>query len=86
MDTEFALRRVCAVLGAPRSTVYHRRFRGDALGCRPGPQTEISDDEVVEAIRRVLEESRFAGEGYRKIRARLRREKASMLVGDGFCA
>lgn len=34
------------------------RARGAALGCRPGPQTVISDDELV-------------GEGYRKVRARL---------------
>lgn len=71
MDTSFPLARVCAVLGAPRSTVYHRRARGDALGCRPGPKTEISDTEVVAKIRQVLDDSPFAGEGYRKVRARL---------------
>ena len=74
MDTNYPLSRVCVVLGASRSTVYHRRSRGDALGCRPGPQTDISDDELVEVIRRVLKDSPFAGEGYRKVRARLRRE------------
>lgn len=74
MDTNVALSRVCAVLGASRSTVYHRRSRGDALGCRPGPQTEISDEELVAKIREAIVGSPFAGEGYRKIRARLRRE------------
>jgi len=34
---------VCRVTGAPRSTIYHRRSRGEALGCRPGPATEVSD-------------------------------------------
>jgi putative transposase len=74
MDTNLPLSRVCAVLGAPRSTIYHRRARGDLLGCRPGPQTEISDDELTARIREAISDSPFAGEGYRKIRARLRRE------------
>lgn len=75
MDTDFPLARVCAVLGAPRSTVYHRRTRGELLGCRPGPKTAISDDDLVTQIREVLDDSPFAGEGYRKVRARLRRER-----------
>jgi transposase InsO family protein len=62
------------VLGASRSTVYHRRGRGDALGCRPGPKTAISDAELVAKIKEILGDSVFAGEGYRKVRARLRRE------------
>jgi putative transposase len=66
--------RVCDVLRAPRSTVYHRRARGDQVGPRPGPKTAISDDDLVATIRQVLDESPFAGEGYRKVRARLRRE------------
>ena len=74
MESEFPLARVCDVLGAPRSTIYHRRRRGDQLGCRPGPKTAVSDDELVAKIRHVLVESPFAGEGYRKVRARLRRE------------
>jgi hypothetical protein len=32
MEGPFPLARVCEVLGAPRSTVYHRRARGDQLG------------------------------------------------------
>jgi hypothetical protein len=73
MEANFPLSRVCAVLGAPRSTVYHRRSRGDALGCRPGPATDISDEGLTERIREAISGSSFAGEGYRKIRARLRR-------------
>jgi putative transposase len=53
--------------------VYHRRLRGDALGRRPGPHTDISDYELTELIRPVITDSPFAGEGYRsKVRARLR--------------
>lgn len=54
MEGNYPMARVCAVLGAPRSTIYHRRARGDQLGCRPGPKTAISDDELVAKIRQVL--------------------------------
>jgi transposase InsO family protein len=37
--------------------------------------TAISDEDLVTGIREVLEDSPFSGEGYRKVRARLRREK-----------
>ena len=63
---------VCRVLGAPRSTVYARRQ--SKLPARPGPATSIGDQDLLQLIRRVLQASPFAGEGYRKVRARLRRE------------
>jgi putative transposase len=65
---------VCRVTGAPRSTIYHRRSRGACLGVRPGPKTDVSDDELTELIRTVITTCPFAGEGHRKVRARLRRE------------
>jgi putative transposase len=65
---------VCRITGAPRSTIYHRRVRGDRLGWRPGPKTEISDQELTERIRQVISDCPFAGEGHRKVRARLKRE------------
>jgi len=68
------LTRVCRLNGAARSTIYHRRGQGDAPRCRPGPKTEISDDALTEAIRQVIVDCPFAGEGHRKVRARLRRE------------
>jgi putative transposase len=71
---------VCRVTGAPRSTIYHRRHRGEAPGCRPGPKTEVCDAELTEAIRQVIVDSPFAGEGHRKVRARLRREH-QLVVG-----
>jgi len=46
----------------------------DAPRCRPGPKTEISDDQLTERIRQVIVDCPFAGEGHRKVRARLRRE------------
>jgi putative transposase len=65
---------VCRVIGAPRSTIYHRRSRGALLGSRPGPKTAVSDAELTEKIKTVISDCPFAGEGHRKVRARLRRE------------
>jgi putative transposase len=66
---------VCRVLGAPRSTVYARRLAvSRSSSVRPGPPTSISDEELVSLIREVISSSPFCGEGYRKVRARLRRE------------
>jgi putative transposase len=64
---------VCRVLGAPRSTVYARRRAGDQPSLH-GPVPATSDEELVRLIRQVLADSPFAGEGYRKLRARLRRQ------------
>jgi len=72
---------VCRVLSAPRSTIYARRAGAAELPGRPGPATSISDAELVRLIRRVLEASPFAGEGYRKVRARLRREHGVRVSG-----
>jgi putative transposase len=57
-----------------------RRAQAGASG-RPGPATSISDADLVELIRRVLEDAPFAGEGYRKVRARLRREHGVHVSG-----
>jgi putative transposase len=81
MDHHLPVSLVCRVLGAPRSTIYARRVGGAELPGRPGPATSISDAELVRLIRRVLEDSPFAGEGYRKVRARLRREHGVQVSG-----
>jgi transposase InsO family protein len=67
---------VCRVLEAPRSTVYARRSRTTDPGVagKRGPKTRISDEDLVALIHMVIAESPFAGEGHRKVRARLRRE------------
>ena len=77
---ELPLATVCRITGGSRSTVYHRRARGAALGCRPGPTTAVSDDDLLEGIRTVIRDSPFAGEGHRKVRAHLRR-KHGLTVG-----
>ncbi len=54
-----------------RATVY--RHRRPATVCqRPGPVGPMPDDQLIDAIRRLLAEGSFHGEGYRKIWARLR--------------
>lgn len=54
--------RVRAALGPPCS--------GRKPGKR-GPKTALGDEELVAEIQTVLSESPFAGEGHRKVRARL---------------
>jgi putative transposase len=61
MERHLPVSLVCRVLGAPRSTLYARRRVGGPPG-RPGPMPPIGDQELVRLIRRVLADSRFAGE------------------------
>jgi transposase InsO family protein len=72
--------RVCRTWDLPRSTVYLRRHPAAIpLEQRPeprrrGPRGAGSDEDLVGHIRRILTESPFHGEGYRKIWARLRHQ------------
>jgi putative transposase len=54
-----------------RATVYRRRSPATEYR-RPDPLGPMPDDELVAAIRELLADSPFHGEGYRKIWARLR--------------
>ena len=72
----YPLTMICDVWRVARSTVYAARG-GPGTGPRPepqkrGPKTKISDEELLIEIREVLKTSRFLGEGYRKVTARLR--------------
>jgi putative transposase len=80
MAHQLPMAMICRVLDAPRSTVYARRVRTDPP-VRPGPATSISDPDLLGLIRQVLVASPFAGEGYRKVRARLRREHQVQVSG-----
>jgi transposase InsO family protein len=72
------LARVCRLWDLPRSTVYfHRHQESLPTEQQPeakkrGPQGPCSDEELLGPIRRILTESPFHGEGYRKVWARLR--------------
>lgn len=87
MSTELAapLARVCRVLDAPRSTANHRRCRQRLVDAeparRPGPVGQVDDLTLVGLIRQVIDGSPFCGEGYRKVRARLRREHGIHVSG-----
>ena len=74
----YGLKRVCALWGLARSTVYaQRRREAVPVHERPtpnkrGPVGPFTDAELLGHIRQVLEDSPFHGEGYRKVWARLR--------------
>jgi putative transposase len=72
--------RVCRLFGLARSTAYYLKAR-EAVPpeLRPvpgkrGPVGAATDADLVAHIRRVLAESPFHGEGYRKVWARLRHQ------------
>jgi len=75
----YGLKRVAHAWRVPRSTVYARRRRltADARPAprRPGPQGPCDDATLLGHIRKVLADSPFHGEGYRKVWARLRFQK-----------
>ena len=69
----YGVLQVTRVWGAARATLYrHRRCDEPGAGRRPGPVGAMPDEALVEAIRKLLADSPFHGEGYRKIWARLR--------------
>jgi hypothetical protein len=69
----YGVARVVAIWGLPRSSFYaaRDRERNPREPQKRGPKV-LSDAELLSAIRVVLEETVFTGEGYRKLWARLR--------------
>jgi len=73
----YGVARVCRVFGVPRSTFYaHQRPEPVGPANKRGPRTTISDAELLSLIREDLATTLFKGEGYRKVWARLRVQKA----------
>jgi putative transposase len=69
----YGLLRVTRLWGVARATLYrHRRPTKVVERKRPGPLGAMSDEDLVVAIRQLLRDSPFHGEGYRTLRARLR--------------
>jgi putative transposase len=68
----YGIERVTRQWGISRATVYRHRRPGEGERRRPGPVGAMPDAALVEAIRKLLEDSPFHGEGYRKLWARLR--------------
>lgn len=76
----YGLERVCRVWTIPRATVYYQRQHSASAvppspRRKPGPEGACSDEQLVEHIRRMLRESPFHGEGYRKVWAKLRSQQ-----------
>jgi transposase InsO family protein len=72
-DKVYGLQRVTRLWGVSRATVYrHRRPAKVVERKRPGPRGALSDEDLVAAIRQLLTDGPFHGEGYRKLWARLR--------------
>jgi putative transposase len=72
-DKVYGLQRVTRFWGMARATIYrHRHPTQAAKRRRPGPLGAMSDDDLVVAIRQLLTDSPFHGEGHRKLWARLR--------------
>jgi putative transposase len=69
----YGIERVTRLWGVSRATVYrHRRPSGGIVRGRPGPRGAMADEDLVGAIRKLLTDSPFHGEGHRKLWARLR--------------
>jgi putative transposase len=68
----YGLQRVARLWGVARATVYRHRRPDQGERRRPGPVGAMRDDALVEAIRKLLRDSPFHGEGHRKLWARLR--------------
>ena len=72
-DKVYGLQRVTRCWGVARATIYRHRHPTQAVERkRPGPLGAMSDDDLVVAIRQLVTDSPFHGEGYRKLWARLR--------------
>ena len=70
----YGLARICHEWQLARSTLYARRQREQASvqSQKRGPKTRYSDEQLTQAIRKVLKNSPWNGEGHRKVWARLR--------------
>ena len=72
MDKVYGLHRVTRIWGVSRATVYRHCRPAAVTRKRPGPLGAMADEALVAAIRQLLANSPFHGEGYRKLWARLR--------------
>jgi putative transposase len=72
-DQVYGSQRVTRLWGISRATIYRHRLpltAGERK--RPGPLGAMADEDLVAAIRQLLTDSPFHGEGHRKLWARLR--------------
>lgn len=87
IDIVYGVERVCSAWEQSRSTYYAQVARAitPAVSSGPkqkrGPKTDLSDDDLLVAIRQTIKDSRFKGEGYRKIWAYLKYGASKLRVG-----
>src|SRR5512141_1731596 len=72
VDRVYGLVRVARCWNVSRATVYRHQQAPAGPKRRPGPVGPGDDATLLQHIRQAIAESRFTGEGYRKIWARLR--------------
>ena len=72
VDRVYGLARAARCWNVSRATVYRHRQAPIVPKRRPGPVGPCDDATLLEHIEKAIAESRFTGEGYRKIWARLR--------------
>src|SRR5512132_505357 len=72
MDLAYGLLRVARCWNVSRATVYRHRRPAPEPSRRPGPVGPCDDATLLQHIRKAIAGSRFTGQGYRKIWARLR--------------
>ncbi len=70
----YGIERVCRVWEVPRSSFYGQRRESNPTASpgKRGPKPKVSDQELLDLIRRDLAASPFQGEGHRKVWARLK--------------
>lgn len=78
---KYPLAMACEVLAVCRSTVYAQAAEPKAAPKKRGPKPQVSDEALLSAIREVLAENAFHGEGHKKVRARLRHGRWHLKVG-----
>jgi len=71
-EKAYPVRMVLKIAGLS-SAAWYTASREKLVKLRPGPKPAISDDVLLVAIRKDLDNSRFHSEGHKKVRARLRR-------------
>jgi transposase InsO family protein len=71
-ERAYGLERVTRIWGVSRATVYRHHRPAAVTRKRPGPRGAMADEALVAAIRQLVQDSPFHGEGYRKLWARLR--------------
>ena len=83
----YGVERVCFAWEQPRSTYYAQVARSvtptvsSGSKQKRGPKTDLSDDDLLAAIRQAIKDSRFRDEGYRKIWAYMKYGVSKLRVG-----